>query len=225
MKRQLKLLPLAALVLCAGSAAAQTWKEFSIGAPGERNQTRFGREGLQSEGITLKRAISRAFGVPEYRVDGPGWLDSQRYAITALVSNPADFQPLFQQELSRRFFMLSHWENKEVPVYVLQSIPGTQAKIGQSCAGLPEFGKGAPSIRTAKASLDSFSGFLSETAPRPVVNESAVEGSFDICLAGDIRSDSGLRAAVRDQLGLQLADGKKTMQFLVVDHIEKPALQ
>ncbi len=99
----------AASALFGQSADSPKWKEFSIGPP-TRNQTGFGPNGLRADGIPLVRALARAYGLPEHRIIGPDWLDTERYAIVAQVDDLKDFQPLFQQELTARFKMVAHRE-------------------------------------------------------------------------------------------------------------------
>ena len=72
----------------------------------------------------MRRAIARTYGMLESRVMGPPWLDVERYAATALVNDPADFQPLFQEALEKRFQMAAHKERQKMPVLVVRTIEG-----------------------------------------------------------------------------------------------------
>ena len=87
---------LAIPALSAQTATPPGWKEFSIGPP-TRNQSGFRQNGIVAAGIPLKRALARAYGLPEHRIIGPSWIDEARYAITALVDDPQTFQPLFRR--------------------------------------------------------------------------------------------------------------------------------
>jgi uncharacterized protein (TIGR03435 family) len=99
--------------------------------------------------------ISRAYGVKDYQVSGPDWLDSQGYDVVAKVPAgvPADQVPLMLQALlSERFKLALHRESKTINVYALivgkggpklkESDPAELAAVpGRGNAG---FGAGPP---------------------------------------------------------------------------------
>jgi uncharacterized protein (TIGR03435 family) len=216
-------------VLAGQSAPQLAWKEFSIG-PATRNRTGFGAEGLRAEGIPFKRAIARAWGVPEFRISGPEWLDTQRYAITALVADPQEFQPLFQQELTKRFQLVTHWESRELSIFTLKQIDGVPHKLAAHTEGSPASSNGGPSsssgglssrINLPNSTLGQFTNLLADVTNRPVFNETGLSGRFDFAVSWSTPSDDKVIAAIRDQLGLQLIVGKKNLDVLVVDHAEK----
>jgi uncharacterized protein (TIGR03435 family) len=194
-------------------SAAPEWREFSIGPP-IRGQSGFSREGIRAEGITLRKLIARAYGLPEHRIVGPAWINNERYALKALVLDPKDLQPLLQRELQTRFQMSARRENKEVPVYVLKSIDGAP----------PPAGKGAsvrPALRMPQADLTMFADALADMIQRPVFNETGIDGAFDIALGWQLGDDVSLQNAVREQLGLLLAEEKRAVDLVYIDRIEK----
>jgi len=211
-----------------GQNTTTTWKEFSIG-PATKGPGRFSREGIRGAQVPVKRVLAKAFGLPEHRILGPDWIASQRYALTAIVSNPDDFQPLMQQEFTNRFLMLSHRETRELPVYVLKPIAGTKPSVSSSGGGTL-IGRGSEigasvnglSIKMAQSSLDGFAAELEDTINRPVFNESGIDGLFDITLSWDPRSAASLIKAVKNQLGCDLVEERRNVELLVIDRIEKP---
>src|SRR5580658_7814882 len=126
-----------------GQSTTAAWKEFSVG-PATRNQTRFGADGMRAEGVPFRRVLSKAYGLPEHRIIGPSWISDQRYAITALVNDPKDFQPLMQQELATRWHMLAHREMKDVPVYEIRTLNGALMQLRPVATGP---GRRGPSIQ------------------------------------------------------------------------------
>ncbi len=214
---------IAVLLACAAISlsSAQTapaWKEFSIGPP-TRNATRTSRQGITAEGIPLQRAIARAYGVPEYLVLGPSWIADARYAITALVADPKDFQPLFQQELSQRFHLAAHREMRDLPVYLLQPIAGLPHKLANSSGG----GGGnmsTGSFRLPNTTVTQFANQLADFVGRPVIDETGIAERYDISLSWG-RGDASLSEAVKDQLGLQLIAAQRSVEVLVVDRVDK----
>jgi uncharacterized protein (TIGR03435 family) len=209
---------LAAAALMPGQAPLPGWKEFSIGPPGTQ-RSQFSRFGIRSEGVPFKRALARAFGLPEHRILGPSWIESERYAIVAQVEDPNKFQPLFQQELANRFHMLSHREVKDVPVFVMKAADGGGIKAQSAGPGVTTVSGGG--LRMQGATMASFAGELSDLILRPVFDETGIDGKFDINLSWKNGNLASMQAAAKDQLGLQMVDDHRALEFLVIDHIEK----
>jgi uncharacterized protein (TIGR03435 family) len=216
MRREAVLSILAVSALLGQTAASATWKEFSIGPP-TRNQSGFSAYGIRAEGVPLKRALARAYGLPEHRIIGPDWLDTERYAITGQVDNPADFKPLFQQELTARFHMAAHLETKEVPIYILRTIEGGAMKPASGDSG---GGRGMSGLKM-QSTVGAFAIQLSDYIKRPVFDETGMDGTFDLSLFWKKGNPESLQEAVKQQLGLQLVDDKRSLELLIVDHIEK----
>jgi uncharacterized protein (TIGR03435 family) len=230
-RKKLKLKKLTIIVLAIPFALAQTapvWKEFSIG-PATRNQSGFSREGIRAEGIPLKRALARAWGLPEHRIIGPEWIAEQRYAMTALVNDPQDLQPLLQDELTRRLKMVAHRETREMPVYVLRALEGqTPQQTPPDGAKIPDPAmKGDytlqisnSQIRSAPISTADFVTALSDAIQRPVIDETHLPGTFRFNLSWKATDFASMQKAVNAQLGLQLAEEKRNVDVLVIEHIE-----
>jgi uncharacterized protein (TIGR03435 family) len=217
MRREAALSILAVSALLGQTAASATWKEFSIGPP-TRNQSGFSPYGIRAEGVPLKRALARAYGLPEHRIIGPDWLDTERYAITGQVDNPADFQPLFQQELTARFHMAAHLETKEVPIYILRTIEGGAMKPS---SGDGAGGRGMPGGLRMQSTVEAFVSQLSDYIKRPVFDETGIDGKLDFSLSWKKGNPESLQEAVKQQLGLQLVDDKRSLDLLIIEHIEK----
>jgi|HubBroStandDraft_1064217.scaffolds.fasta_scaffold127380_2 uncharacterized protein (TIGR03435 family) len=215
MKKNAVLLVLAVSVL---SGQSPTWKEFSIGPP-TRNQSGFNASGIRAEGVPLKRALARAYGLPEHRIIGPGWIGTERYAIVGQVSDPKDFQPLFQQELTNRFQMTAHRETKEVPVYVLKTMEGGKPPLSGGGTEQKRMGQG---LKMTGVNVGRFASELADYIEKPVFDETGMDGKFDFSLFWTGGNGAALQAAVKDQLGLQLVDDRRVLDILIIDHIEKP---
>ena len=194
------------------------WKEFSVGPP-TANRTRFGPQGMRAEGIPFRRLLARAFGVPEHRIIGPSWIDEERYAITALVNDPKDFQPLMQQELAARWHMLAHREMKDVPVYEIRTLDG--ASVLPPAAPAAPGARPTPSIRLNQQSVKTFADTLADVLARPVFDETKLDGIFDFAFSWTSTDPASLKSAMASQLGLNLVDTRRVVDLVIVDHIEK----
>ena len=76
-------------------------------------------------------------------------------------------------------------------------------------------------IKFPHATLAVFLDNLGDVAGRPVIDETQMDGNFDLQLRWKQGSVSALQAAVKDQLGLELVDERRAVDLVVIDHIEK----
>ncbi len=200
--------------------ATLAWKEFSIGPPTGKN-TRTTREGLQGAGVPFVRIVSpRAYHVPEYLILGPPWMASERYALTALVSDPQDFEGLLQKELADRFHLVAHREKQSIPVYVLQAIPGQPHKLPAAGAGGGGHMSGGD-FTLKNVRIVEFANQLADVLSRPVIDSTNLDGRFDFAITWLPANPLSLQQAVKDQLGLQLTEEKRDTDTLLVERAEK----
>jgi uncharacterized protein (TIGR03435 family) len=86
---------------------------FRINMGGGPGSTDPGR--VTYQGVTLKGLIARAYGVKEYQVEGPQWLDCERYDVIATIPQGADKAQvglMMQRLLAERFALTLHHESK-----------------------------------------------------------------------------------------------------------------
>ena len=72
--------------------------------------------------VTLYGVLMNAYGVKDFQISGPGWLDSERYDIVAKVprgATKAESKVMMQNLLAERFKLTLHREKKELPMYAL----------------------------------------------------------------------------------------------------------
>ncbi len=77
---------------------------------------------LTYSNVTLKNILMNAYDVKNYQIEGPGWLDSERYDIVAKIPKGAtkeQFRLMLQNLLAERFKVGLHHETKEMPIYSL----------------------------------------------------------------------------------------------------------
>src|SRR5579862_9137335 len=92
--------------------------------------------------VTMKRLLMVAYRVDENQISGPGWLDSQRYAIVAKVpagSTREQLLVMLQNLLAERFHLALHHEMKDFPAYELVIAKGgLKLKEADPAASPPE---------------------------------------------------------------------------------------
>ena len=72
--------------------------------------------------VSLKNVLMNAYDVRGYQINGPNWLDSERFDIVAKIPQGAtkeQFQQMLQNLLAERFKLALHHETKELPMYAL----------------------------------------------------------------------------------------------------------
>ncbi len=79
------------------------------------------------QNFTLKLLLARAYGLKEYQITGPDWLDTEGYDVQAKV--PAGIPPdqipaMMQTLLADRFQIQLHKQTKVLPVYALTVAKG-----------------------------------------------------------------------------------------------------
>jgi uncharacterized protein (TIGR03435 family) len=85
-----------------------------------------------------------------------------------------------------------------------------------------------PGAKTPGWSMETLADFLRLALPEPVVDRTGLEGEYrinlDFSTAPDPAPDAApdIRSALRQQLGLQLDAVKVPIDYIVIDHIEKP---
>jgi len=210
--------------------------------------------------------------LPAFQVaGGPAWIDSEGYDIDAKAkdnTDPSQWWAMWQTLLADRFQLRLHRETRELPVYVLMAAnTGLKLPPAQEaeCVSFPPgstpkhvpgkvdcgyvsgpFGDGDRlRIEGRKVRVADLIKELASILNRPVLNETAFTGEFDLNLS--FAADENLRgipsvvpgdpagsrvatkpgvpniyAALEQQLGLELRSARGPVEVLVVDHAERP---
>ena len=231
------------------TAQAPAWKEFSIGpprrgAPTELNNVQQGV--LHSNAISLTSLIGYAAGVPTGRVDGPGWMATQHFAVTAILGDATherlrtrspeettiaeEFRALLTRELELRFHLEYHRQNRDTPTYTLRAAEGKRPSLVPST----DHERGKINLTTSATTHDAalsargvtfetigawLQGYLRETV---TVDPSLPDTVYDIHLKWQAHDRASLVAALKDQLGLELREETNSLEYVVVDQVERP---
>ena len=210
---------------------------------------------LSLRGIPLGFCMRWAYGLgpyQTYRAVGPDWIDpphAEFYDIEAKTGGPVlvdQLRLMLQTLLADRFKLLLHRANKVFPVLaVVVGKDGPKLKKSASSGdgegqvkprGINVFDfEGAPIARLIDL-LDGMTRLPNE--PRPVVDETGLQGAFDFTLdlqkyrefdssgaplldeRGRVDMETVVRRALPD-LGLRLESKRAPVEVLVIDHVEK----
>ena len=203
---------------------------------------------LSAKAVTVKDLIASAYRVESREITGgPGWLDSDRYDIEARAATDAatevQLRLMLQSLLAERFRVRLHRETREGPVYALVAAPGgpKMKPFTGECTGEPGLITLYGRLIGKCGSPDKIAASLSRVMDRPVIDRTALTGSF-----GDIRLDwvpddtqfpgwgrglkpvsdpagASLFTAIQEQLGLRLEPARGPVGIIVIDAAERPA--
>jgi len=136
----------AASVKPAEAQPAGTMRVMMRGGPGTPDPGQ-----LTYTNVTLKNVIQNAYNVKGYQINGPKWLDAERYDIVAKIpmgTTKEDFRLMLQNLLAERFKMTAHRETKELPIYALvvaKNGPKMKETVDDTPAAAPGASDGAGS--------------------------------------------------------------------------------
>lgn len=202
---------------------------------------------------TLKMLIHESYGIPEFRIlGGPKWAGEDRFSIVAKPpanSKSANVTPanpklpppveellMVRALLTDRFRLIVHEETKEGPMLVLVvGSQGAKLTAARNKDAFPVVGYGRTGVAERpdfmhgeNASMGLFAKRLSVDIERPVLDQTALNGTFDFEFEyarnlSESAEGPSLFGAIQ-QLGLKLIPKKGPVLHLVIDHAEKPAV-
>ena len=118
---------------------------------------------------SLKMLLMQAYNVKAYQIEGPAWIDSERYDVMAKVPEGVspDLAPaMLQQLLTERFKMVVHKENKLLPALELTVAKGGPKMKEVDAAEIAAFNAAQEARRAGNSSRNS-PGHASPAPLRP----------------------------------------------------------
>jgi len=234
-------------IVCPALAVAQQAPAFEVASikahPGEITFSADPRiKGSQVVGtaLTLVDLLTYAYSLRYDQIDGaPAWARSEHYDLVA--KGPGDQPPtlaqareMMQTLLAERFHLQTHRETRDVPSYALvvakgghKLKPSTDPTGGGHTRGTAN----GMHTETTRGTTDALASQLSNSAGRPVVNRTGLDGywafTFDWIPANrPVTGESdapSMFTAIQEQLGLKLEPVKAPFNMLIVDRAERPS--
>ncbi len=254
----------AVAVAVAGAQTQESRPSFDVAsvkasdmAPGREGGGRMGGMGLAMGGFgrgniqvapasltmrnaTLKNAIRWAYGVTEFQVSGPDWLDAARFNINAKSAGPAtedQLKLMMQTLLADRFKLALHRQTKEFQVYLL--VPAKNGAKLQESKGEGETNvqpqQDRMSVSVQHMPVSQMIDLLTPILGAPVIDKTGLAGKYDATVnlakyAAEMQGGSGgappdpltmIMSVLEGELGLKLEKQKTSLDVLVVDHVER----
>jgi uncharacterized protein (TIGR03435 family) len=174
---------------------------------------------------SLKELIRLAYGLKNYQIAAPGWMEDAKFDIMARMPAGAtrgQAPEMLRALLEHRFHLAAHREARNMTVYALfATVPGATL--------IPTVYKnGSANARTGRviayaSSVDKFAEMLSIAEKRPVIDSTGITGLFDFDLTYSESEDGGpsLATALREKFGLRLERRQIPVEVLVVERADK----
>lgn len=181
--------------------------------------------------------LIRAFGVVATQIEGPEWLNADRYDVTAKADtskelSPDELRPMLGKLLEDRFALRYHRETKVLPAYSL-AVAKAGARLTENTGGRgpsTEFRNqsGKLVMSATKQSMAHLALLLGQRLDRTVIDNTGLTGEYDLRLewAADETADSSIPSiftAVQEQLGLRLESMRGPAEVIIIDHVERPS--
>lgn len=194
---------------------------------------------------SFKSLLIRAFRLRNYQIEGPGWIGSERYDVVAKLPEGAprnQVPAMLQDLLAARFRLVTRRETRQEDVFVLSvgkdgpKLTKSQADFGpelslSSNLVADRLAPSAEGLAMPATTLAMFANTLATLCGRPVLDETGIEGVFDINLHAPARAiresaappadgqasePANTLAAAIKELGLNWSTRKAPIEHLVV---------
>jgi uncharacterized protein (TIGR03435 family) len=199
---------------------------------------------VSAAATSLQVLIGQAYGVESDQVTGPDWLADEMYSVTATFPDDTSleqFQTMLQNLLVERFHLAVHRERKTIDGYDLVIAKGGP-KLKESTEsaqprGTGQFGRDGATLVYTKINMSRFAGQMpmrirQANGPRGaalgairVIDKTGLAGDYDFSIhytrEGDDEPGPDFFAALESQVGLKLQPSKMSLEFIVVDRVEK----
>jgi uncharacterized protein (TIGR03435 family) len=210
-----------------------------------------GGQTYHAEGVPLRVAMTVAYTVTDRQIaGGPSWMSTDRFDIEAKAERPRtsdELHVMLQHLLEERFRLKLRRETRDEPVWALVlDKGGSKMPVhdpedmdyppigGQMVRGAD--GGVCPALAGHNVTMNYFAFVLSRSMDRSVIDRTGLPAHYDVNLQylPDVARGAGpdappispdcpdLPSALPKQLGLRLESAKGPVEFLVVEHAEKP---
>jgi len=179
---------------------------------------------FETWGVSLRRLLSTAYDVAEERILAPAWADETKYdvAIAAPELTPARELELLQRALETTFQVKAHKESRESQVFLLKRRVGIKPTVRAATSASTRWWGATGDRKAVSAPMTFLADVASRALRTPVFDETGMQGRFDFELKWEAGNPTSFIEAVRDQLGLELVQARRPLEYLVVDSAVQP---
>jgi uncharacterized protein (TIGR03435 family) len=232
------------IALCALAQTPLTFEVASVkpSAPGGRGgiiRQMPGNQRYLANNVPLRLIMTVAYTVTDRQISGgPSWVGTDPYDIDAKSARPVssdDLHTMLAHLIEERFQLKIRHETKELPVYELVVDKGSPKLTEHDPADLdhPPMGGTPEGLKGTNVTMNYFAFILARNLDRNVIDKTGLTAHYDLNLtfARELPGGRGpadedkptIFTALKEQLGLKLVPTKGPVDFLVIEHAEKPA--
>ena len=205
-----------------------------------------GNQTYEAINVPLRLVLTIAYSVTDRQISGgPEWMNSDRWNIQAKADRRGtsdEMHDALAKLIEERFHLKIRHETKEQSVYLLTvDKQGMKMPLHDAADLVHEPFAGNPfrGITGNNVTMNYLAFFLSRGLDMNVLDRTNLADHYDVKLQyipepppGGFRLNGevmptpegpDLYTALREQLGLKLEKGKGPVDFLVVEHVEKPS--
>jgi uncharacterized protein (TIGR03435 family) len=184
----------------------------------------------------MRLLVRIAYRLPDYQVTGgEDWTRSSKFDVDGKseTKRPVDdIRLMIRSLLQERFKLQLHYVVKQDSMYAL-----TVSKGGPKFKAVPDNGTGqhivsadSGRITGRNGEMQQFTWFLTQILDRYVEDRTELNGFYDFqfiqprnTLPSANSLEPSIFDALQEQLGLRLEPVKGPVEFLVIDHAERPS--
>jgi uncharacterized protein (TIGR03435 family) len=192
-----------------------------------------------------------AWNVKDFQVSGGGsWTDTERYDIDATAASPFardEYRTMLQALLTDRFGLAIHRETHDKQGYALVVARGgtkLAPPVDDPSVMFSRTSTGDTTLKAPNVSMKRFAEALSTTLRAAVVDQTGIEGQFNVALQwtpdqaspallksgepappppSDAIPGPSIFTALQETLGLKLESKKVPVEVIVIDRANRPS--
>ena len=178
---------------------------------------------FQAWGVPLKRILAQAYDFEEPLIVAPTWAAESRYdvSLAAPELSPPLKAELLQRAVETTFQLHVHKESRLTEVYALQRVANAPLKLQPATSASSSHWGKPGDVEMLSVSVASLTGLATRVLSKPVLDETGIEGKFDISVHWDLQDSASFVEAVK-KLGLRLVPLQQPFEYLVVDSAIEP---
>jgi uncharacterized protein (TIGR03435 family) len=211
-----------------------------------------GNQTYEIKAAPLRLIMTVAYQVTDRQISGgPSWIGSDRFDITAKAARPRtsdELHAMLAHLVEERFQLKVRRENRQESVMALvvdksgsrMPVHDPEDKVHEPIGGSAVRGSDGllcPQIDGRNVTMNYFAFFLSRALGRAVIDKTQLPAAYDVKVqfVGEGARMNGpdgqsilspdcpdISAALPKQIGLKLEPAKGAVEYLVVEHAEKP---
>ena len=172
---------------------------------------------LTFQGGTLLWFLSSAYGFPPSRITGEPANDTTRYDVAFSLpgANSEIFESLIRELIGAAFHIKVSRETREADAFLLTAPNGKPAALSEGAGTGSTWRMQNGKLSVVDCGMSELATALEDSLGKPVVNETGIDGRYDLELSYDPSAPEETVDAVR-KAGFEIKPGRRPIEFLVV---------